>query len=412
MDAAIRRRQKWLIFFCWLIYTGAYFGRYSYTANVAAIIDAFGTTKADAGLVTSCFFFAYGAGQVVNGILCRHYPKKYVLAAVMIVSAALNLAIFFGVPFYLIKYFWILNGFVQSVLWSSLVLLLSENTDGKMMRNAIVAMSTTTASGTVLSYGAASLFNAFLSFRYSFLLGGIVLTAVGIVWFFAYDRVTVTQCGFVREKEGSDGAPVGKRQKNAAFLVLLISLAIFAVVDNFVRDGVTTWTPVVLKDEYGLPDSLSILLTLVLPTISIFGATTSVLINKYVKDYVSLTGIFFGVATLGIAAIVFLLHTDAWLAMLLVCAVVAMMMSAINNVITGIAPMHLHQYINSGALSGILNGFCYLGSTLSSYGIGLLADRNGWSVVFTVPLAICALPAAYALLRIPILFYLRKKASE
>ena len=149
-----------------------------------------------------------------------------------------------------------------------------------------------------------------------------------------------------------------------------------------------------------------------MPTISIFGATASVLINKYVKDYVSLTGIFFGVATLGIAVIVLLLHTDAWLAMLLVCAVVAMMMSAINNVITGIGPMHLHQYINSGALSGILNGFCYLGSTVSSYGIGLLADRNGWSAVFTVPLAICALPAAYALLRIPILLYLRKKASE
>ena len=157
METSERKRQGLLIFFCWLIYTCAYFGRYSYTANVAAIIDAFGTSKADAGLVTSSFFFAYGIGQVVHGVLCRRYPKKYVLSGALVLSALLNLSVFFGLPFYLIKYFWILNGIAQSVLWSSLILILSENTDGDMMRRAIVVMSTTTAAGTLLSYGAAKI---------------------------------------------------------------------------------------------------------------------------------------------------------------------------------------------------------------------------------------------------------------
>jgi sugar phosphate permease len=44
--------------------------------------------------------------------------------------------------------------------------------------------------------------------------------------------------------------------------------------------------------------------------------------------------------------------------------------------------------INSGKLAGILNGFCYLGSTLSAYGLGKIADLFGWSSVFTTLLIV------------------------
>ena len=38
--------------------------------------------------------------------------------------------------------------------------------------------------------------------------------------------------------------------------------------------------------------------------------------------------------------------------------------------------------MNSGLFAGVLNGFCYLGSTISSYGLGAIADNFGWTAVF------------------------------
>ena len=49
--------------------------------------------------------------------------------------------------------------------------------------------------------------------------------------------------------------------------------------------------------------------------------------------------------------------------------------------------------VNSGLIAGILNGFCYVGSTVTSYGLGAIADGSGWQSVFYVLLGAAALAA-------------------
>ena len=53
------------------------------------------------------------------------------------------------------------------------------------------------------------------------------------------------------------------------------------------------------------------------------------------------------------------------------------------------APLYWKDKINSGMLAGILNGFCYVGSTVSSYGLGFVADSYGWNVVFWLLFILC-----------------------
>ena len=64
--------------------------------------------------------------------------------------------------------------------------------------------------------------------------------------------------------------------------------------------------------------------------------------------------------------------------------------------------------INSGLIAGILNGFCYLGSTISSYGLGTIADNFGWTIVFWVLFGVCTLVCVIAV----IYLFLRKKTYE
>ena len=52
------KKQRMLVFLCWLVYTAAYCGRYGYNANINFVISDFGVTHAEAGLVATLFFFA------------------------------------------------------------------------------------------------------------------------------------------------------------------------------------------------------------------------------------------------------------------------------------------------------------------------------------------------------------------
>ena len=89
--------------------------------------------------------------------------------------------------------------------------------------------------------------------------------------------------------------------------------------------------------------------------------------------------------------------STTYVAVTLVCfAIVSMFISSSNSVITSIFPLFMKGKVNSGLIAGILNGFCYLGSMISSYGLGAIADDWGWSVVFWVLFAICVLVVAIA----------------
>ena len=68
-----------LIALCWLVYTCSYLGKLGYNANIAKIETAYNVTHSTAGLVSTFFFFAYGIGQIFNGIFCKKYPIRYVV---------------------------------------------------------------------------------------------------------------------------------------------------------------------------------------------------------------------------------------------------------------------------------------------------------------------------------------------
>ena len=93
------KMQMILIYICCAVYTIAYIGRYSYTANGVPIMKYYAVNKDEFALATTFFFFAYGAGQILNGILCRRYNMKFMIAGALLVSALINGAVFFGLPF-------------------------------------------------------------------------------------------------------------------------------------------------------------------------------------------------------------------------------------------------------------------------------------------------------------------------
>lgn len=381
MEQRSNKSQNLIIILCWAVYTFAYFGRYGYNSNITPIMADYGITKADAGLVSTCFFFAYGIGQVINGILSRRYNKRILFPAVLMASSLLNVLLLF-LPFGSFKYVWAINGFLQSTLWSSIVCVLSTTLDAKHLSLALVVLSTTSTAGTVMTYSASAFFVWLGNYRYIFIFGAAIMSAIALLWLIAFkDGASMVQ---------AQEQPKAEKKSFAfsALIVVFVCLAFFGVSDNLIKDGLNTWVPTILSEQYGMKNEVSILSTIVLPLLGMLGAVVAVRLNKIVTDFVSLIAIFFTASALFIAPIV-LVNDISPIVMLICFGIVTLLMHAINNVITAIAPLGLRDKVDSGAIAGVLNGFCYLGSTVSSYGLGAVADAKGWSAVFVLVFAIC-----------------------
>jgi OPA family glycerol-3-phosphate transporter-like MFS transporter len=248
------------------------------------------------------------------------------------------------------------------------------------MSTAILVMGTTVATGTFLVYGLSALFVAFGSFKSIFFVAGSLVPIIAIIWLFAYPFLTQKSA----EAETEDGentteqlSEQAKTQGWKGLLGAIILFAVFAVVDNLVKDGLTMWVPTILKETYGLPDYVSILLTLLLPVLAIFGTAVTVELHKKIKNFVWICALLFLVSAALIGAVLGFLPTGALVVTIACFALVSCLMSGVNNVLTSMAPLYWKDKINSGALAGVLNGFCYLGSTISSYGLGAVADAGG-----------------------------------
>lgn len=392
-------RQKWLIFMCFMAYTVSYLTRYSYNSNIVAIREAYEVSRAEAGLVGTFYFFAYGIGQVVNGILCKRYNKKWCIAGALATSAIVNFILFFSPTFSIYKWLWLVNGIALSFLWTSLLSILSENLDDCYLGRAVLIMSLSISTGTCLSYGSGALFNLFDIYHYEFLLVSVIAILFVFAWIFTYDGLVKTsQSKVVRQEENTVDTATSIQIKTDSYsfsnIVLVFVLpGILILIENLVKDGLNTWVPEILKTTFGYPNELSIALTIGLPLIGMLGSTLALALNKKIKDYLLLSGVLYTVATLCVGIIVGIMfgrETGVFFGILMVVVfcILSLFMYSINSVMTSIIPMFLRDRYNTGMVAGVLNGCGYVGSTLSSYGLGLLADREGWDGVFILLLAL------------------------
>ena len=132
-----------------------------------------------------------------------------------------------------------------------------------------------------------------------------------------------------------------------------------------------------------------ILLTLLLPTLGILGTVVAVNLQKKTHSFVGSVTLLFVASTALTFVVLALISSASYLVLTVgIFGIVSCLMAGVNNIITSMVPLSLKSDGNSGKIAGILNGFCYLGSTLSSYGLGVIADAFGWGAVFVTLLGV------------------------
>ncbi len=372
------KKENLIVFLTFITYFAVTISKYCYSASLPSIIDYFQISKSEAGLITTIMFIVYGTGQVLHGLFCKFYNVKYSVFIGMALSGLATLLMPF-LPFSIYPYLMAINGIGCSFLWTSLVRLMAENLSEKKLSAAILANAFSVSLGVAFSYGLSALSSFLSHFQISFYVGGSFALLIAFLWLFLINisNANVSRCLQKNEEKNRDG------KKKIAFpiLFMLTIFALTAIANNMIREGVVSWTPKILIDTYSLNESLSTILTIINSILSLLGTFFALVLRKKIKNDMVLSFIFFFIATLSSVLLTFF-YNNSIAIFILSAAIISLSMGAVNNIVTAIVPVYFRNEMSSGLIAGLMDGFCYIGSAISGYGLGLIAENKGWQGVF------------------------------
>lgn len=379
-----------LFWLCWLAYTMTYIGRLNYNASIAEILVAENITKAQAGLISTGTFITYGVGQLVNGMLGDRVSSKWLMFLGLTGSALMNLLMGFSSSFSVMLVLWSINGFMQSMTWSPVVKLFTDYLLMERRRKALIDIATCVPAGTLLAYGLTAALVAVSSWRAVFFCSFGLVFVTAIVWYFGISKVERRgkNLGVLAEEEDSSASadpPAAAEESASSFLrTFLISGAFVAsigiVMHGILKDGVTTWAPTFLGENFGLAPEFSILATTILPIVNLLGVYSASWLNRrWLHNELSTASVFFAAALLAIVLLT-VCGSASFVVSLILMAVITSAMLGVNTMTISLMPMYFAKFGRASTASGVLNSLAYLGSAISSYATGSVAGIFGWDV--------------------------------
>jgi sugar phosphate permease len=118
--ARTRPGEATVLWVIWLTYGSFYFCRQNISAAVPGLKGT-GLNDIEVGWILGALKIAYAVGQLVNGQLAERFPARWLLAAGMFGSAALNVVFGLAEGLYFLIFVWACNGYFQALGWTPCV---------------------------------------------------------------------------------------------------------------------------------------------------------------------------------------------------------------------------------------------------------------------------------------------------
>lgn len=398
-----KHSSRVLFLCCFCFYFLIYLGRLNYSAALAGITSSGFLEKDAAGLISTSFFICYGAGQFFSGFTAdRLSPFELVAFGILMAGGAnllmyLSLKLGAGLGVYMA--IWAVNGIVQSTVWPTMIRIISNILPEDMRVSAAVSMLATTAVGTVLSYLLSTLVMSIAGWRECFLVPGLILAAAGVTWYLITLPISKKSRRYVEVldmtvSEVKDDAPRPKGDLRRLLELMIASGVIIMFIPtaamSIIKDGITTWTPTIITEQFMTKPEFASLVSSLIPLISLFGAVLSKLfMEKLLHDELKSSALMFALAGL-MFILLFLVGSLNIFVMLVLLALVIALMLGVNTMVISLVPLRFGKYGCSATMTGIMNSIAATSCGVSTYIAGLISKIYSWDVVFGVFLGLCA----------------------
>lgn len=381
----------------YLAYTSIYIARVNLSIAGTELIAEEIINAVQLGFLGSVFSAVYAVGRMLNGALSDIKPPWVMITTGLCVAGVSNLLVGFFPPFIGIFLLWITNAYAQSMLWSSVLAVVSciyEKGKAKQMTSIVV---TSVATGNILSI----LLNTFLITRfgvkYAFIIPGMLTILLGaMVW------LTTGKIDFVSKTD--------KKDMSIRWLLRdreLKLMTIPAVFHGVMKENISLWMAVYVVDTYCVNLSTSAYYILLIPVIGLIGRMIYPVFYRCLKEdenMVTLVGFLVCI----VCAIPLCFGKSNIIVSVLCLSFIYAAASMINTSMLSIYPMNYLKAGKVGSVSGIMDLATYLGASLASAAYGILIKRFGYIPMFLSWILISIISAIIVI----IIIYSRKNTKN
>ena len=389
------------------------FGKIAFSAVTVELVDAEIMTKTEAGLINAAFWLAYAAGQIFGGIMASKTSPYRLLSITLLSSFAANALIVALDSFLPILILWTINGFMQFGMWPAILRIVSTDLLPTHRVKGLARMGYCYSIGSIISYLLTS--GILLIMPWQSLFAACALVNLGSLLFvylmskryapiLHYHRTTTVQTTLPEKQKTKTKLSFSLVWGSG--LVFFIAILLFR---NIADTCIKNWMPTILTETYGVSPSFTLILSVLLLVVNIFGVMfCGILYKKLRRDEAKTLMALFLVA-LPLTVLLLRFESLPLLVTTLLMVIITVLTVAVGQVISMFYTGRFQTFGLTTFVGGLLNAFAALGNVIASYGGGYLADNFGWNAVISACLILVASCLALSVLVIPIWKKFRQK---
>jgi sugar phosphate permease len=374
------KNQRTRIFVvCYFAYLFIYVARLNLSMAAPGLKELQILSMEQIGLLGSAFSVIYACGRLLSGILSDRIAPWKMISAGLVLCGISNLCFGFFPPFAAILLLWGVNALAQSMLWGSVLRILSAIYPASEAKKKASYMATTAAAGNLVGILLNSaLINRF-GLAWAFLVpGGITL----IISLFVVCNTRHVQPTVEQKKE----VPLFSLLKKPDVQQMLPS----ALIHGVLKDNISLWMAVYVMDVFGVNLEQSSYYILLIPSLGFLIRLLAPEVYRLAKerDRTVLTW-GFAISVVGSLLLVFLAATP-WIAVAYL-SIIYMAISMINVCLLSFFPL---QFAKEGAVAsaaGVLDFATYLGTGISSMIFGAMIESFGYGSMFITWAVLCGI---------------------
>lgn len=378
MAIKMKTSKKAIIFaICYIAYVSIYVARLNLSMASPGLIADGTLTKSQLGVLGSIFSVIYASGRLINGGISDHKPPFLMICAGLFIAGGANLAFGAFPPFVGMMILWSANAWAQSMLWSSILCVISELHDESAAKKLTSYMVTAVAAGNVAGIIVNTAIITKLGNSFAFIIPGGFTIIMGIAAF-----ISIRKLPSPKPKEGKKPESVTKLLKNRELLTAAIPAAFHGVM----KDNISLFMAVYFVESFGIDLEKSAYFVLFIPVVGFVGRMLYPFVYKISGEREHLVSIL-GFALCLISSLPLCLGVGTPVIAMICLGLIYASVSLINTSFLSIYPLHFASEGHIASVSGIMDFVTYLGAGISSmiYGIvGYLPMFVSWAVVSVI----------------------------
>ena len=249
---------KIVLLLSWITYVTAYLCRVNLSTVLDKLSVGLNVSMEFLGIASSVYFVTYAVGQLINGFLGdRVNPHRFIMLA-LLCTGTINVVLGVQTNAALFPVLWGLNGFCQSMFWSTLLRLLSCYAEEHQRKTVSTLMSISSVTGYLFSWVVLSwIFEPYSHLPYFVVPGALALALIPL-WFLLSRKLPFRTESFDRKPTPPLPVAAGEFLHDRLYFICLLCMVVGAI-----QEGAVFWLPLVFTDVLRLGEGSLLLLALI-----------------------------------------------------------------------------------------------------------------------------------------------------